>query len=62
MSHLQDKNSTVAVVFLLRNTLRSQQVTVEQGARQQMSQLVSGLSSVRICEDVLYMHEAILLV
>lgn len=32
MSHLKDKNSTVTVVFLLRNTLRSQQATVKQGA------------------------------
>lgn len=33
MSHLEDKNSTVAVVLLLRNTLRSQQVTVRQGTK-----------------------------
>lgn len=39
MSHLEDKNSTVAVVFLLRYTLRSQQVTVKQGAQQTMSPL-----------------------
>lgn len=33
MSHLKDKNSTVAVIFLLRNTLRSQQVPVSQERR-----------------------------
>ncbi len=37
MSHLKDKNATVTVVFLLRNTLRSQQITVKQEPEKTMA-------------------------
>lgn len=62
MSHLQDKNSTVAVVFLLRNALRGQHDTVKQGARQNMSllQCLDRTVYVSICMYLLYICATVL--
>lgn len=62
VSHLQDKNSTVAVVFLLRNALRSQHVTVKQGAWQNMSllQCLDRTVYVSICMYLLYICATVL--